>query len=197
MAKKRKWSNLKGVVPNEPQETSSERFGRVLKEKDNRKTRTLLQLAEERDHLKSLQTIAKDTEKERNILFDAIEMRVLEELEKVKATAGTDMWRGPQNQTFSPKYTPYAYVTDKEKLRQWVKDQQLEHLLELPSNVLGNLVKEALNPDLAAMVPPNLRSQLKPGMAGSMQPPPGVGVYLRTTVHATSGSKTEEDEGDD
>lgn len=194
--KKRQWSNLKGQIPDDPEQVvMSERMEKVLKEKDERADKSMNDLAQEFASLEEEESFEELARSERNIKFEAIERRILEELEKIQGIAGTDMWRG-DGHTFSPKYQARPIVTDPAKLMQWVRDTGQEALLRLLPSTLQSIVNEALNTDLAATLTPAQRAALEPGSAGSGVPPPGVQVVLRTTVnHRGPGRKRRQ--GDD
>jgi len=186
--KTRKWSNLKGVVPDKPQVTD-ERLQRVLKLRDERRGKDMDALAQEWNELEAADALAKFEQSKRNEKYDAIERLILDQIETVvKPAAGTDLWRSNSNQgTFSPKFTPIAVVTDKTALRKWIEDTNQEHLLEVPKGALNDLVREALDPALAATLTPDQRALLKPGDPSSGAPPPGVTVFLDQAVHHTGG----------
>lgn len=201
--KTRKWSNMKGQIPDAVD--LSPRAALVIAEADKRRWKpavepsgalvevvpgvqvevTMDDLAAEYNNLEEEEAFEDMARDRRNIVYDALTKRILEEIEKVKAIAGTDMWRG-QDQTFSPKYMLNIRVTDPVALRKWVRETDQEHLLTLPSGRLKAIVGEALNTDAAAAMTPGERAALKPGMPASGQPPPGVEVSLFTTIHHTS-----------
>lgn len=205
--KTRKWANLKGQIPDDPAQVElSPRTIEVIAEADKRRTKTVEDphtgaadvrpvgmddLAQEWSGLEEEEEFEDLAKAQRNIVYDALTRRILEELERVKQIAGTDMWRG-EGQTFSPKFMLNVRVTDPVALRKWVEDTAQQHLLTIPSGRLKGIVGEAMNTDSAAAMTPAERSALKPGMPGSGQPPPGVSVTLFTSVHHTSsvGKKT-------
>lgn len=196
----RKWANLKGQVPDDASQVElTPRTLEVIAEADKRRVKlvddtpvpiTMDDLAQEWSGLEEeeeFESLAKD---KRNILYDALTRRILEELERVKAIAGTDLWRG-EGQTFSPKFMLNIRVTDPVKLRAWVEETGQQHLLTIPRGRLNGIVSEAMNVDSAVALTPAERAKLKPGQPGSGQPPPGVEVSLFTTVHHTApGRKT-------
>lgn len=198
MARKkvRQWSNLKGQLRPDPEQVElSERMKRVLKEKDERAAKSMNDLALEFASLEEEEAFEALAAHERNIKFEAIERRILEELQKIQDMAGTDMWRG-DGHTFSPKYHPRPIVTDPGKLLTWIHDTGQDSLLRLLPPTLQSIVGEALNTDLAATLTPAQRAAMQPGSAGSGTPPPGVDVVLRTTVnHRGPGKKRRQ--GDD
>jgi hypothetical protein len=189
--KVRKWSNLKGQIPDAVD--LSPRAQLVIAEADKRRGQTTMDdLAIEWNSLEEEEAFESFARDQRNIYYDALTKRILEELDKVKTLAGTDLWRG-QDQTFSPKHMLNLRVTDPVALRRWVEETDQNHLLSIPSGRLKGIVGEAMNTDIAAAMTPAERAKLKPGMPGSGQPPPGVEVSLFTTVHHTStapGKKT-------
>jgi hypothetical protein len=115
------------------------------------------------------------------------------------------MWRG-QNQTFSPKFDVSPSVKDKSALMQWVHscvscgrtedeckcDEFINRAtqLSLAKPTLKSIVSEAYDSDIAELLTPAQRAQLKPGDPGSMMPPPGVSVYMVNGVNrrSTNGS---------
>lgn len=194
--KPRKWSNLKDQLPAPPPRQNSEWFDKVIAAKDARAGSTMNELAQEYELLCAEEEAAAQARSERNIKFEALDRRILEELEKVQAVSGQDMWRGV-GQTFSPKFDPYPIIEDKQALRAWVLERGMDLLLTLPKSTLKSLVKEAFDTDLAAQMSPGARAKLKPGDAGSGAAPPGVTVFLKTGVHRTGGSKRSRDDDDD
>lgn len=194
--KTRKWANKKGVLPDAVD--LSPRAQEVIKAADERRQKddgtpvTMDDLASEWNNLEEEEAFEKLAIEGRNIIYDALTKRILEELERVKNLSGTDMWRG-QDQTFSPKYMLNIRITDPIALRKWVEQTGQQHLLTIPAGRLKGIVGEAMDTDSAAAMTPAERANLKPGQPGSGQPPPGVEVSLFTTVHHTStkpGKKT-------
>ena len=184
MAKKpRKWSNQKDKLPAPPAE-SSQWMDKVFAAKDERKDKTMAELAEEYKGLVEEEKFEELARKARNIIYEALERRMLEELEKVEQLSGQDVWRGGPG-TFSPKFTPRPTVTDQAALDAWIVENKLESLLTLPSGRLSSIVAEAYDPDAAASMTPAQRAALKPGMPGSALPPPGVSVFLARGVNYT------------
>lgn len=187
--KVRKWSNLKGQIPDAVD--LSPRGAEVIAEADKRRQKedgtpvTMDDLALEWNGLEEEEAFEDLARAHRNIFYDALTKRILEELERVKTLAGTDLWRG-QDQTFSPKFMLNVRVVDPIALRKWVEETGQQHLLTIPMGRLKGIVGEAMNTDAAAALTPAERAKLKPGMPASGQPPPGVEVSLFTTVHHTS-----------
>jgi hypothetical protein len=187
--KTRKWSNLKGAVPDAPDQVElTPRMLEIFQEKDARAAKTMDELTAEYAALEEEEAYEALAAAKRSILYEALDRRILEELDKIKAIAGTDMWRG-QGRTASPKYTPNPIVKDPAALKAWIKDNKLEDLLTLSSPRLKSIVCEALDSEIALALTPAQRAQLKPGEPGSSQPPPGVEVFLRTSVHHTSAKR--------
>lgn len=204
--KTRKWSNLKGEIPDAVD--LSPRGQEVIAEADKRRTvpvvdaegkptgetrpATMNDHAQEWNGLEEEESFEDMAREQRNITYDALTKRILEELDRVKTLAGTDLWRG-EDQTFSPKHLLNIKVTDPVALRKWVEETKQQHLLTLPTGRLKAIVGEAMNTDSAATLTPGERAKLKAGEPGSGQPPPGVEISLFTTVHHTSttpGKKT-------
>lgn len=185
-------AHLLGKIPDAPVEIS-ERMSKVLAEKDKRRTKddgtpyTMDDLAGEYGSLEEEEEFEDLAKTARSVVFEALERRILEELERVKTIAGTDMWRG-QGQTFSPKYVLNVHVDDPIALRRWIKDTDQEHVLSIPAPRLKSIVAEALNPEIAVSMTPEQRIALKPGAPGSMQPPPGVSVTMHTTINHTNSA---------
>lgn len=189
MAKKaRKWSNLKGTLPEAPSGETSEWMQKVFAAKDARSDKTMAELAKEYQQLVEADEKAEEARKARNIIYEALERRILEELVKVEEVAGTDMWRG-EGQTFSPKNVLRPTVTDRKALKDWIKEQGMEDLLELSHPRLQAIVNEAMDTSISATLTPKEREKLTPGQVGSGAPPPGVSVYIKTGVNRTGPRK--------
>ncbi len=187
--KPRKWSNMKGTLPDHPEQVElTDRVKEILKRKDALAGKSMKELAIEYDALEQEEEFEELTRYERNIEYEAVERSVLEQLEKVREVAGTDLWRG-EGQTFSPKYTLSPVVEDPVALMDWVKATKQESLLRLLPSALQSIVTEAMNTEISLALTPAERAALKPGQPGSGQPPPGVTVFLRTSVNHTSGRK--------
>lgn len=183
--KPRKWSNLKGQIPDAAPSETTEWMAKVYIEKDGLAGKTMQEMQDEWVALEEEEEFAKLAESKRNITYKALELRILEELQKVKAIAGTDMWRG-ENKTFSPKFTPHPTVTDPVALMKWIHDTNQEAQLTLSAPRLKSIVNEALDTEAAVAMTPAQRAELKPGDPASGAPPPGVAVFLQTGVHHTS-----------
>lgn len=149
---------------------------------------TMQEIADLYRSLEAQDQKAKEQQSIRNIWYAAIERRVMELLEGVKTTSGQDMWRGAGT-TFSPKFTPDPVIEDPKALRQWIADNDMEDMLTLPTGRLQEIVKSALDPEIAAILTPAAREQLakSPGAAGSGAPPPGVKVFMRKGVNVGAG----------
>lgn len=182
--KPRRWSNLKGEVP-EPVVEMNERTRTMLERKDERAATPMPDLVQEWETLEEEESFEDLAKYDRNITFEALEKRILDELAKVQQVAGTDMWRG-DGHTFSPKHILSPHVVDPSALLKWVHETDQAHLLTVPTGRLKSIVAEAMNADHASTMTPAQRAALKPGEPGSMQPPPGVAITLHTTVHHTS-----------
>lgn len=196
MSKKpRKWSNLKGQVPAAPGEDNNERLQRIQSERAKHEGKNMAELAAEWAALDREFTAATLAEKERNIKYDALEPLILAALDQIQALASTDIYRGPTG-TFSPRYKPLPTVTDRPRLLQWIRDiGQADRLVtDLPGATLSDIIEAAYNKDVAALLTPAERAALQPGFPGSMQPPPGVNVYLKTAVGRTGADKPVKDE---
>lgn len=183
-------AHLVGSLPAPPVEMN-ERQLRVLAEKDKLRLKedgtpyTLKDLAEQYASLEEEASFEDLAQRERSIHFEALERRMLEELEKNKDLTGIDMWRG-DGQTISPKHVLNVHITDPIALRKWIKDTDQEHVLSIAAPRLKSIVAEALNADIVTAMTPAQRAALQPGQPGSMQPPPGVSVTLFSTINYTS-----------
>lgn len=183
--KPRAWSNQVGKLPEPPSNEPSEWMQEVLREKDKRQDKTMDELMAEYATLEAEEAIAAKAQSARNVLYAAIDKRILEELAKVKQVSGQDMWRG-NGHTCSPKHTPRPVIEDPEALRKWIKETGQEDQLTLPQGRLMSILTEAMQTDMSAILTPAQRAQLKPGDPGSGAPPPGVKVFLHTGVHHTT-----------
>jgi hypothetical protein len=186
--KARKWSNLVGKLPEDAPRESSEWMEKVFVLKDELKSATMDDLACAYADLDEEEALAELAQKERNIKYKALELRILEELDKVKAIAGTDMWRG-RGQTFSPKFTPRPVIENPAALAQWIQDTGQQHLLTLPPARLKSIVCEALDPDGAAVLNAAQRAALKPGDPASGACPPGVSAFMAFGLNHTTTRK--------
>lgn len=196
--KPRKWSNLAGQLPEDPRQSHlSPWMQEVLAIKDEKYNElSMSELKDEWAKLDEAQAAADALTSERNKQYKALELRVIEELKKVHEVAGTDMWRG-DGHTFSPKFNPRPVVKDPVALRKWIEENDKEDLLTLSAPRLKSIVCEALDTELAAMMTPAQRAGLKPGDPSSGMPPPGVEVFLQTSVHHTGGKNVPQPSEDD
>ena len=197
MAKKaRKWSNLEGQIPEEPV-VLSEREQKIRDECDKLRgfavdpttnepiaAKSMKELAQEYASLVEEESFEELAQKTRSVQYEALERVIYGELQRVKDMSGQDMWRG-EGQTFSPQFSVIPIISDKAALEQWIEENGYEYLYEIHSGRLKNLVVEALDTDAAAVLTPAERANLKPGQPASGQPPPGVSVFLRKSVHRT------------
>lgn len=183
--KVRKWSNLKGQVPDAPVNETTEWMQEVFREKDARKDKSMDELQEEYAQLSEADEAAEAERAKRNIKYAALDRCILTKLEDVKKVSGQDMWRG-NGHTFSPKFSPRPVVEDKAALRAWIKETNQEDQLELPTGRLNAIIAECMNTDLAKILTPAQRAMLRPGDPGSGIPPPGIKLFLQTSVHHTS-----------
>lgn len=193
MAKKpRKWSNLDGKIPDEPVKVDERELkvraemdkARFVETGDGSRPATMRDFALEYASLCEEEAFEDKARKLRSVRYEALERIIRQELAKIQEMAGTDMWRG-EGQTFSPKFTIIPVVTDKAALRRWVDDNDMTEMLELPGSKLKEVLTECMDSDLAATMTPAQRAALKPGMPGSMQPPPGVAVFMKKGVNRT------------
>lgn len=186
--KPRKWSNLKGTVPQVPVEISP-RQEQVFQQRDERRGQGMPDLTTEWAKLEAADTVAADAQSKRNITYDALEVLMLEELEKIQTLSGQDQFRGPDG-TFSPKNTLYPTVKDEAALKAWVIESGMSSMLELPRPRLASIVAAAYDMTNADLLTPAARAGLKPGQPMSGMPPPGVEVFIKTTVHHAGGKST-------
>lgn len=196
--KQRPWSNLKGVLPDysgQGDDSLTDRQREVIKEADARAEKSMGELAEEYGVLYAEAEADEMNAKVRNITFDAIEKRAIIILEKARAEGLGDMYRG-HDQTFSPKYVPRPVVTNPKALLDWIYATGQQDQLTLPGGRLQEIIKEVYDVNIARVLSPDQRAALKPGQPGSMQAPPGVEVYLQTTIHHTS-TKNKEPQDDE
>lgn len=186
MARKpKKWSNMEGVVPAVPQDTLSPWFQKVLKEKDTLADLSLLELDARYAVLVAEEKAEEEARRLRNIKYKALEMRMLEELEKVATVSGQETWRG-NGTTLSPKRSLRPTVKDKAKLKEWLGERDMEDLLELPSGRLNSIVADAFDAENASMLTPAQRATLTAGLPGSQLAPPGVEVFMEKTINRTA-----------
>lgn len=188
MAKKaRKWSNLKGQVPEAPVELSEREIKvraamderRIVVTEDGLRPATMKDYAAEYAGLCEEEDFESLAGKDRSVKYEALERLIRAELTRVEEISGQDTWRG-EGQTFSPKTTPIPVVVDKTALMQYIKDEGLESLLELPSPRLKSMVTDKLE-ELVAMTPAQRAAQT----ATLEQPIPGVKVWLMPGIHRT------------
>ena len=197
--KQRAWSNQVGKLPQSPEDTLSPWYQEALRMKEERKDKTMQELKDEYAELEAADEKAATEQSARNLIYKALELRILEEIKKVQAVAGTDTWRG-DGHVFSPKHTARPVIEDPAALKKWIEDTNQLDQLTLPTGRLNAIITEAFNTDMSSILTPAQRAMLKPGDPGSGQPPPGVKVFLQTSVHHTAPrAKPSEssDDGDD
>jgi SOS-response transcriptional repressor LexA len=124
-------------------------------------------LAEYLKHLKANKKELTAKLYEENLRIEAAQQLLLEWM----TANGMDSIRLASGGLFSERLEPYTSVTDREALGDWVKKHKMSHLLQLPWALLNSLVKERL--------------QSGEGL------PPGVEVYIKTSL-SMYGGKDEE-----
>lgn len=179
--KARKWSNLRDKLPHEKEELS-ERETKVRARIDELSDETMKELAASYASLEEEEALDSKLQKARSIEKEALERRMKHELKTIEENFGVDTFRSPDG-TFYPGYRLIPYVTDKVALEKWIKDTGRASMMSLPSGKLSEIVGEAFDVEQAALLTPGQRAALKPGEPGSAQPPPGVGVWIRTVVN--------------
>lgn len=184
MAKQRKWSNMRGQLPERPVELSPRELA-IRAHKDTLNDHALPELQAAWSALDAVEASVAVESRKRSIEYAALERRVLEELKKIEALAGTDQYKGALG-TFSPKYNVEPSVENNDVLTEWAKKNGFEELLSLPSGKLKEIVTDALDKNAATSLSVPQRAALTPGSAGSLQPPPGVKLFMHTTVSFTS-----------
>ena len=177
--KARKWSNLKGDVPEQEVEVS-ERELAIRAKTDEWRGESMAELAIEYQQLVEEEEFATLAAKQRSIMYEALERLILDELKRVEEVSGQDMWRG-EGQTFSPKTTVIPVVTDKAEVMKYLKDTGQEALLTLEYPRLKSLVTDAL--EAIALMTPAQRAELV-GVTLD-KPLPGVKIFIKNGVHRT------------
>lgn len=202
MAKKgRPWANLDGQIPDEPKEKTprelaieqrcDELRGLARDEKTGElfKKQTMRELALNYGNLEEEESFEDLARKERSVEYEAHERVIRDELMKVYELSGQDTWRG-DGHTFSPKFIPVPFVTDKKALLAWAEEHgHLEYLLDIKDSRLKEIVLAALNTEEAMLMTPDERAALKPGEPASGQPPPGVGVFMKKSINHKGPAK--------
>lgn len=176
---KRKWSNLRGQVPDEPQEVS-EREQTVRARVDVHRAKTMSELADEYKTLVEEEDFADRADKARSIEYEALERLILTQLKAVQEFSGHDTWQG-DGQSFAPQYTPIPIVVDKTALIAYIREHGMEALLDLGYPKLRSLVTSRL--DEITTMTPGQRAVLPPDALS--QPLPGVKIFLKTGVRWT------------
>ena len=189
MAKNRKWSNLKGQIPDEPVEVNPREL--LVREEADKwrgadgKDHDMSELAREYQSLCEEEEFEDLARKVRSVKYEGLERVIRERLEKVMELSGQDMWRG-EGQVFSPKYQPIPTIADRTALVAWLKEKGIyQDLLILDTDAVVKMTKEALDTDMAVTLTPGERAKLQPGDPASGQPPPGVSVFFRKGVNRT------------
>lgn len=192
MAKPRKWSNMAGRLPERVVELTPRELA-IRAAKDQLAGKSMRELQELWLKMDVVEAQAAAESKKRSIVYAAIERLALDELKAIKEKAGTDQFKSELG-TFSPKHNVEPSIEDNDVLTAWAKQNGFEELLTLPSGKLKEIVTEALDEKAAMSLTVPQRAALPPGSAGSMQPPPGIKLYLHTTVSFTGKRATPPDE---
>jgi hypothetical protein len=182
MAKKAKQWKTVGL-PSEPEDEQSERFQEIIRLKDARAGLQLAELVEEFNDVQDERDIISKRDAQLSRLEEALERLILEHIDKQGAEQIKIGGR-----TFSERIDVLPNVTDKKALFEWVKETCPE-FLKIGEGHLKTLVKEALDPEVAATMTPAQRAGLKAGEPGSNKLPPGVGAYTRRTLGSPRSKK--------
>jgi hypothetical protein len=179
VAKKgRKWSNLKGAVPEQPVELSAREL-QIREDMAKHTGKAMRELAQEYQGLVEEEEFADLATKKRGVAYEALERLIGTELERVKDFSGQDTWRG-EGQTFSPKISVIPVVADKGALMQHIRATGQEALLTLEYPKLKSLVVNILE-ELAVMTP----AQRAVCTINLEEPIPGVKLFIKPGVHRT------------
>lgn len=175
MAKKAKqWTSL--GLPAEPEDKQSERFQEIIRLKDERAQIKLADIVEELNDVKDERDLISKRDQQLSRLEEALERLILDALD----TQGADQIK-IGGRTFSERVDVIPLVEDRDAMLNWVK-QTCPELLKVDSGNLKTIVKEALDPEVAATMTPAQRAALEAGQPGSNKLPPGVGAYTRRTL---------------
>jgi hypothetical protein len=190
VGKKRQWSNLRGIVPEQDEKEPTEReiaIREAIAEREAHETedgvpireKTLLELAGEYADLCEEEEFEDLAKKQRSVKYEAIERIFREKLETIHQMTGHDTFRG-EGQLFSPKTLVIPIVYDPKKLRKHVDDLGMNELLELPSGRLKSLVVEQLE-KFETMTAAE-RAECPHTL---VEPVPGVKLFIKRSVHRT------------
>jgi len=189
VAKERKWSNLRGVLPEVEEELSDreqairkevgERLAGVNEKGEPRAAKTMRELAQEYLGIKSESEFFEAEQRARDIKKEALERLVQDELKKVEEMSGQDTWRG-EGILFSPKTSVIPVVKDRAALMKYLEDTKQTALLTLEYPRLKSLVVGKLE-ELVAMTPAERSEQT----ATLQNPIPGVEILLKRGVRPT------------
>jgi hypothetical protein len=160
-----KWTAFKGKLQHYVEESDYQE--KVDDEKQTLIKKSPQQLAENLKDLKNAKKEFNASLYRVNLEIEATQQLLLEWME----ANGMDSIRLQSGGLFSERLEPYSSVIDKEKLKEWVKKQKMNHLLVLPWSMLNSMVKERL-------------------MNGETLPP-GVEVFIKTSL-SMYGGKDEE-----
>jgi len=178
--KKRQWTNLKGAVPEEVVEVSEKELA-IRAATDERRNKSMKELAAEYQGLVEEEEFADLAAKKRDIEYQALERLIGDELKRVQELSGQDTWRG-EGQMFSPKISIIPVVADKETLTKFIKDEGMEALLTLEYPRLKSLVVSTL--EKFATMTPEERAALPSGVTIAT-PVPGVKLFIKNGIHRT------------
>lgn len=179
MAKKnRKWTNLPGTVPEEIVELSEKELA-IRKATDERRAKSMSELAAEYGDLCEEEEFADLAKKARDIVYEALERLIGDQLKRIQTLSGQDTWRG-DGQLFTPKISVIPLVADRTALMQYLKDTKQESLLTLEFPRLKSLTTTVLD-DLESMTP----AERSLSTVTYTEPLPGVKLYLKHGIRRT------------
>jgi hypothetical protein len=190
VGKKRQWSNLRGLVPEQDEKEPTERelaIREAVAEREDHEdedgkpipAKSLRELAAEYSDLCEEEEFEDLAKKQRSVKYEALERMFRERLESIHEQTGHDTFRG-EGQLFSPKTLIIPVVYDPKKLRKHIDDLGMSELLELPSGRLKSLVVEQLE-KFETMTPAE-RAECEHTL---IEPVPGVRLFIKRSVHRT------------
>jgi len=178
VAKKAKqWKSI--GLPPAPEKEHGEWFERVLQLKDERQAAPLLKLADEYNEIMEELDIIDVRRSELTATREALDRIIMGHMD----TAGLDQIK-IAGQTFSERVDVEAQVEDRSTLVGWVLQTQPE-LVTVNAGHIKSIVKEAMDPEVAAALTVAQRQSLKVGDPGSGKLPPGVKASYRRTLGRT------------
>jgi hypothetical protein len=174
MAKsKRKWSNLKGVLPDAPVEAPTGYEQEMAKHHEAMDREGITDLGRLLPHLNELEAEKERLEQEtkkQNARIAAAEGRALALLKKDNLDSVTH-----EGQLFYTSSEPHPKVTDHLAVRDWARENGHDDSLQLPWSTLKALVKERLGSGEPVTIDE---------ATGDVIVVPGTASYMRTTLRA-------------